>query len=94
MEEIEIGETENLDIKEIEINEGENKYIIQIQKIKENIHATIVDNNKIKYKGFKNISNILYKLGIYNFDIDDIFDEINILNKEKFNIIKDLDKLQ
>ena len=48
MEEIEIGETENLDIKEIEINEGENKYIIQIQKIKENIHATIVDNNKIQ----------------------------------------------
>ena len=94
MEEIEIGETENLDIKEIEINEGENKYIIQIQKIKENIHATIVDNNKIKYKGFKNISNILYKLGIYNFDIDDIFDEINILNKEKFNLIKELDKHQ
>ena len=48
----------------------------------------------IKYKGFKNISNILYKLGIYNIDIDDIFDKINILNKEKFNIIKDLDKLQ
>ena len=38
------------------------------------------------------ISNILYNLGIYDYDINDIFDEIYKLNNNKFNLIKDIQK--
>ena len=94
MEEIEIGETPNLNIKKIEINKGDNKYICQLQVIKNFIHVFIFDNNILKYKGYIHISNIQYYLGIYDFNIDDIFDEINKLNNNKFKIIKDINKYQ
>ena len=81
MEEIEIGETQKIKIKEIEVIEGDNKYTCQIQTIKEYLHILLYFNNIIKYKGYIHISNIQYNLGIYNFNIDDIFDEINILRR-------------
>mgnify|MGYP002627183580 CR=1 FL=1 len=92
MEEIEIGETPNIDIKEIEINEGDNKYKCQIQIIKDFIQVILYSNNIIKYKGNIHISKIEYYLGIYNYNIEEIFEEINILNKDNFKIIKEMKK--
>ena len=94
MEEVEICETPNNDIKEIEINEEDKKYKCFLEPIKDYIHISIYDNNKIKYKGNINVYNVLYNLGLYNFNTEDIFKEIYILNKEKFNIIKDKNKYQ
>ena len=94
MEEVEICETPNNDIKEIEINEEDKKYKCFLEPIKDYIHISIYDNNKIKYKGNIHIYNVLYNLGLYNFNIEDIFKEIYILNKKKFNIIKDKNKYQ
>ena len=90
MEELIIGETPNIDIKEIGINEGDNKYKCQIQIIKDFIQVTLYSNNILKYKGNIHISKIEYYLGIYNYNIDEIFEEINILNKDNFKIIKEM----
>ena len=49
MEEVEICETPNNDIKEIEINEEDKKYKCFLEPIKDYIHISIYDNNKIKY---------------------------------------------
>ena len=62
MEEMEIG---NKSIKEVEIEEGNIKYKCPI-KIKKEFLFAFVFNDIIKYKGQIHISNILYKLGIYD----------------------------
>ena len=89
MEEVEIGETpNNNNIKEIELIEGNIKYKCEIQKDNNYLHISIY-NNIIKYKGHIHIYNIQYQLGILNYNINEIFDEIYILNNNKFNLIKD-----
>ena len=93
MEEVEIGDT-TINFKEFEINESENKYKCQIQIIKKFLCISLYNENKLKNKGYIHISNIQYSLGIYNFEINDIFDEINKLNNDKFKIIKDINKYQ
>ena len=90
MEETETGDSIDINIKEIEINEGDNKYKCQIQTNKEYIYVSLYNNDILKHKGNIHISYIQYNLGIYNFNIDDIFDEISRLNNNKFNIIKDI----
>ena len=90
--ELELGDTPNIDIKEIEINEDDNKYKCLIQIIKEFLHVSLYDSDILKYKGYMHISNIQHNLGIYNFNIDDIFDEVKKLNNDKFSIIKVINK--
>ena len=92
--ELELGETPNINIKEIYVNEDDNKYKCLIQVIKEFLHVSLYDNNVLKYKGYLHISNIQNSLGIYNFNIDDIFNEVRDLNNDKFNLIKDINKYQ
>ena len=92
MEEIEIGETPNNNFKEIELIEGNIKYKCQIKINKEYIDISIYNDNIIKYKGKIHISNIQYQLGILNYNINEIFDVIYILDNNKFNLIKDINK--
>ena len=92
MEEVEIGDTPNDNIKEIYLIEEENKYKCEIQTVKEYLNINIYSNNTLKFKGNMHISNIQYNLGIYDYDINDIFDEIYKLNNNKFNLIKDIQK--
>ena len=97
MEEVEIqGETPNDNIKEIELNLENIKYKCEIQKTEKDDHVDYLDisvyNNKIKYKGIIHIYNIQYQLGVLNYTIDDIFNEIYILNNNKFKLIKDINK--
>ena len=76
MEEVEIGETPNDNIKEIELIEGNIKYKCEIKKEKD-VHGDYLDisvyNNKIKYKGIIRLYNIQYQLGALNCSIGDIF---------------------
>lgn len=94
MEEIKICKTEIVNQKEIELNDGGNEYVCSIQKDKNNLDIYLLNNCIIKYKGNIHISNIEYNLGIKDFNINDIFDEIFLLNKNKFNIKKESDKYE
>jgi len=53
-----------------------------------------VYNNKIKYKGIIHIYNIQYQLGVFNYNIEYIFNSIYILNNNKFKLMKDNNKYQ
>ena len=93
MEEVEIlGETPNDNIKEIELIEGNIKYKCEIKKEKDVLGDYLdisVYNNKIKYKGIIHIYYIQYQLGVLNFNIDDVYRTIYILNKNKCKLMKD-----
>ena len=98
MEEVEIlGETPNDNMKEIELIEGNIKYKCEIKKEKDD-HVDYLDisvyNNKIKYKGLIHIYYIQYQLGVLYYDIDDIYRSIDILNKNKFKLMKDDNKYE
>ena len=69
MDEFEISETENLDIKEIELYEGNNKYNCIIEKLKDYLNISVSNKNIKKYEGNIHLTSILYNLGIYNFNI-------------------------
>ena len=92
MEDLELGEKQINDIKEIELIEGNIKNKCDIKKDKDNLDISIYNNDMIKYKGQIHIINIQYNLGILNYTIDEIFDEIYILNNDKFKLIKDNNK--
>ena len=77
MEEVEIGETPNDNIKEIELILENIKYKCEIQKMEKDDHVDYLDisvyNNKIRYKGLIHIYNIEYQLGVLNYNIDNLF---------------------
>ena len=92
MEEVELGETPGNNIKEVELIEKDIKYISQIQIDKQYLDISIYNDNIIKYKGKIHIINIQCQLGVLNYTIDDIFDEIYKSNNNKFKLIKDINK--
>ena len=90
MEKVEISGTPNGNvIKEIELIENNIKYKCQLQKDNDYLFISIYNDNIIKYKGQIHIISMQYQLGILNYNIDEIFSEIYILNNNKFNLIKD-----
>ena len=79
-----------LNIKTVEIKEGENKYKCQIQIIKNFIQVSLYIDNILKSQGNIHISKIQYQIyALADYTINEIFEEINILNNDNFNIIKD-----
>ena len=86
-----ISETPTVNIKEIELMEGNNKYKCQIELINKYLQISIY-TKIIKYEGKIYISNVEYNLGLFNYKINEIFDEIYNLTNNKFNLIKDIDK--
>ena len=94
MEEFEAAKTPDFYIKEFDINEGNTKYKCQLQIINDFIQVTLYSMNVLKYKGNIHLSQIEYHLGIYNYTIDEIFDEINRLNKSNYKIIKAMNRFQ
>ena len=91
MEQLEINSTSHL--KVIEINEGGIIYKCKIETFKNFIQILLYSDNILKYQGNIHISKIqtqIYALADYN--INEIYEEINILNKDNFNIIKDNNK--
>ena len=53
---------------------------------------SIYNDRIIKYKGKLHIYNIQYQLGILNYNINEIFYSICMLNNNKFKLIKDIKK--
>ena len=86
-----LSETPTVNIKEIELMEGNNKYKCQIELINKYLQISIY-TKIIKYEGKIYISNVEYNLGLFNYKINEIFDEIYNLTNNKFNLIKDIDK--
>ena len=94
MEEVEIGETQINNIKEIELMRDDIKYKTQIEIYKEYLYIFLYEKNIIKHKGHIHKINIQYQLGILNYAINDIYDEIYKLDNNKFNLIKDNNKYE
>ena len=89
MEEIAISSTPNIRIKTLEINNEGNKYKCELQIIKNFIVVSLYINNKIKYEGNISLPRIQIQISTFiNYNINDIFEEINILNINNFKLIK------
>jgi len=81
----------NLSLKTIEIENERNKYMCKIQLIKEILNISIyINNNILKYEGNIALNKIQNQIGAFNdYNMNDIFEEINILNNNNFKIIKE-----
>ena len=92
MEDISIS-TPNLSIKSLEINNEGNKYKCQIQIIKNFIVVSIYLNHELKYEGNISLPRIQIEITTFiNYNIKEIFEEINRLNINNYKIIKDNNK--
>ena len=92
MEDISIS-TPNLSIKSLEINNEGNIYKCQIQIIKNFIVVSIYLNNELKYEGNISLPRIQIQITTFiNYNIKEIFEEINRLNVNNYKIIKDNNK--
>ena len=92
MEDISIS-TPNIRIKSLEINNEGNIYKCQIQIIKNFIVVSIYLNNELKYEGNISLPRIQIQITTFiNYNIKEIFEEINRLNVNNYKIIKDNNK--
>ena len=81
--------TPNMKMKTLEINNEGNKYKCQLQIIKNFIVVSLYINNEIKYEGNISLPRIQIQISTFiNYNINDIFEEINILNINNFKLIK------
>ena len=83
--------TQNILIKSIEIENEGNKYICKIQIIKQILNISLyINNNILKYEGNITLNKIQNQIGAFNdYNINEIFEEINILNNNNFILIKE-----
>ena len=81
--------TQNLLIKSIEIENEGNKYICKIQITKQILNISIYINNNIYESNIK-LNKIKNEIETFNdYNINEIFEEINILNNNNFKLIKE-----
>ena len=87
---------ENANMKEVELRDGDNIYKCKIELKDDYFEAFIYDNNnELIHQGDIHVNRI--RSQIYAFTdvkIAEIFDEINKLGNDKFNWLKDQNKLQ
>ena len=83
--------TQNILIKSIEIENEGNKYICKIQLINEILNISLyLNNNILKYEGNITLNKIQNQIGAFNeYNKNEIFEEINIINNNNFKIIKE-----
>ena len=81
----------NLSLKSIKIENEGNKYICKVQIIKGILNISLyIKNNILKYEGNITLNKIQNQIGTFNdYNINEIFEEIKILNKNNFKIIKE-----
>ena len=83
----------NLDIKTIQIKEGEKEYKCQIQIIQDLLQITLNLQDELKYEGRISLSNIQNQLPVFNdYQLEEIFYIISRLNISSFKLIKELNK--
>ena len=89
----EICVIQNAFVKNIEIKEGENKYKCQLQTIKDFLLVSLYQEDNLKFEGNIHISKIQNQIGAFrDYNNKEIFEEINFLNSESFNLIKEANK--
>ena len=78
-------------IKSFEIENEGNKYICKMQIIKEILNISLyINNNILKYEGDIALNKIQNQIENFNdYNINEIFEEINILNNNNFKLIKE-----
>ena len=81
----------NISLKSIEIENERNKYICKLQLINEILNISVyLNNNILKYEGNITLNKIQNQIGAFNdYNINEIFEEINILNNNNFKIIRE-----
>ena len=83
--------TPNLSIKNIEIEFEGKKFICKIQTIKDFLSISL--DNSLKYEGYINATKIQNQIGAFNnYNIDEIFEEINLLENDSFSLVKEQEK--
>ena len=85
--------TPNTGIKTIEINESGNRYKCHIQTIKDFIQISLFINDNNKQEGRIHLSQIQNQIFTFmSYNINEIFENINLLNERSFSLIKKEDK--
>ena len=85
--------TPNTGIKTIEINESGNRYKCHIQTIKDFIQISLFINDNNKQEGRIHLSQIQNQIFTFmSYNINEIFEDINLLNDRSFSVIKKEDK--
>ena len=80
-------------LKTIEINKEGKNYICQIEVIEELIQANLFLDKKIKFRGIIFLEKIQSQIkAFFDYNINEIFEEINQLNPKYFSIIKEKNK--
>jgi len=81
----------NISLKSIELENEGNKYICKIQLINEILNISLyLNNNILKYEGNITLNKIQNQIGAFDeYNINEIFEEIKILNNNNFKIIKE-----
>ena len=90
-----IPNTPNMDIKLIQVKEGETEYKCQIQIIKHFLQITLYFQDILKFEGNISLPKIQNQIITFEeYDINEIFEEINSLNSDDFKLEKKSNKFQ
>ena len=84
--------TPNTGLKTVQIIEGQNTYKCQIQTIQDFLQVSLFIGDNLKQEGNIHITKIQNQILTYGYNINEIFEEINALNKESFSIVKEGNK--
>ena len=86
--------TANISLKSIEIESDDGKkYNCKIQLIKDLLDISLYLDNLIQYEGYISLPKIQTQIGTFtDFTIYEIFEEINLLDTQNFNLIKEEEK--
>ena len=82
-------------LKTVEINYEDKKYICKIQTLEELINVHIFLDNELKYNGNIFLEKIQVQIkAFFDYELSEIFDEINQLKENNFSIVKESNKLK
>ena len=85
--------TPNTGLKAVQIIEGQNTYKCQIQTIQDFLQVSLFIGDNLKQEGNIHITKIQNQIFAFmGYNINEIFEEINALNKESFSIVKEGNK--
>jgi 2-polyprenyl-3-methyl-5-hydroxy-6-metoxy-1,4-benzoquinol methylase len=76
-------------IKDIGIENEGKKFICKAQTIKEFLHISLLLGQALIYEGYISLLKIQTQIGIIDYNINEIFGEIYILNDVNFSLIKE-----
>ena len=85
--------TPNPSLKTVQITEGQTVYKCQLQTIQDFLQVSLFIGDNLKQEGNIHITKIQNQIFAFmGYNINEIFEEINALNKESFSIVKEGNK--